>query len=305
LPSVVFLLLAEFRDTGRFGQAQEHYDAAEKAWRSAFRLKESAEYQNGLFSLFNDHVAELREKQKDDTGQLRAYQDALDAERKAVALAPKEGDYRVREALALWNIGKLQSDNRQALETFRLAVETLREGVVLFPEGEGNSAPRANAQTGFYVILHNHIAPILHSRNDASGEFSALKEALAGAQAAVDLEKRNATYQANLGQAHLGIGDFLRQESADKTRALESYAHAEKAFRVATQINPTEAGYWSSLADACNRQGLIQDEKGESLAARASYQNALDAIEQAGKLNPDASTRQLHDDISKKLGPGK
>ena len=292
-----------FRDTGKFAQAQEHYAAAEKAWRNALHLKESAEYQNGLFLLFNDHVAELREKQKDEAGQLKTYQDALDAERKAVALAPKEGDYRVSEALALWNIGKLQSDNRQALETFRLAVETLREGVALFPKGEANLATRANAQTGFYVILHNHIAPILHNRNDASGEFSALSEALAGAQAAVDLEKGNPAYQANLGEAHLGIGDFQLQRRADQTRALESYVKAEQAFRVAAKLNPNEAAYWSSLAAACSRRGLIQEDKGDSLAARTSYQNALNAIEQAGKLNPDASTKQLRDEVLKKLEP--
>ena len=51
--------------------------------------------------------------------------------------------------------------------------------MVLLPEGKANSANRANAQTGFYVILHDHIAPILHERKDTSGEFNALNDAIA------------------------------------------------------------------------------------------------------------------------------
>lgn len=292
-----------FRDSGKFVQAQEHYSSAEKAWRNAFQLRKSADYQNYLFMLFDPHVAELRKLQKDDAALLKAYQDALDAEHQAVALAPKVLDYRVNTSLALWRIGALQSDKHQALETFRLALESLHEALSL--EGKASSAQRAYAQIGCYVILHDNIAPILHDLKDTRGEFSALNEALAAAQAAVDLVKDNASYQADLGQANLGVGDFLWQQGADKTGALQSYIRAEQSFREAAQLSPNEARYWSSLADACRSQGLIQQDKSESLATQTSYRNALSAIEQAMKLKPDASTRQLRDEVLKKLGPNK
>ena len=104
-------------------EAQRHYTSAEKAWRSAFQLKETAKYRDGLFWLFYDHVNEVYEKQNDVSAKMEAYQNALDAERKAVALAPKEGDYRVRTSEALWKIGQLQSDRQQALETFWSALK--------------------------------------------------------------------------------------------------------------------------------------------------------------------------------------
>jgi len=294
-----------FRDSGQFPQAQEHYAASEKALRKAIQFNESADYQNGLFLLFYYHVAELHEKQKNDAAVLKAYQDASDAERKAVALAPKVFDYRQNSSLVLWEVGKRQSDKREALETFRLAVRSLHEGMSLLPEGEASSVNRASAQTGLYVILHDHIAPILHDLNDTSGEFSALSEALASARAAASLEKDNAAYQADLGHAHLGIGDFLWQQSTGKTGALESYARAEQAFREAVRLEPAEAWHWHYLAVACKSQGLVQEDKGESLAARTSYRNAMNAIEQAGKLNSEAYSNQFHDDVLKKLGPDK
>ena len=302
----------DLREQGQLDQAQQRYSAAEKAWRKALQLKESAEYQNRLFLLFYDHVAALRKKQDDDAGvrkahqvslapvmkateldpaepvyhnnlslaqrqigddlkergQLdqarKAYQDSLAAARKAEAAAPKVYDYRYSASLALWKIGQLQSDKRQAIETFRSAMDSLSEGMALLPAGEAGTADRAKTQTGFYVLLHDSIAPILHDLKDAPGELRALREALTAAQTAASLKREEAGYQADLGRAYRGIGDYLRQQGADQAGAAESYVHAEQAFREAVRLSPDQAG----------------------------YRDELNAVEQAGKLSTKASNKK-------------
>src|SRR5207244_2040906 len=99
------------------------FSEAEKGFNNAIRLKDSAERENRLFHLFYDDVAVLREQQKDNAGASKAYQAALDAARKAAALAPKAFNYRSNASQALWKIGQLQRDDAEALETFRSAFD--------------------------------------------------------------------------------------------------------------------------------------------------------------------------------------
>ena len=111
------------------------------------------------------------------------------------------------------------------------------------------------------------------------------------------MEKENASYQSNLGEAYLSVGD--RQ---DKVKALESYANAVQALREAVRLKPNESSYWASLTNALGSQGIAQEKRGEVTAAQTCYREALNALEQAGKLNPDAKMSGLKDDLLKRLG---
>ena len=289
------------RDAGKLSEAEEHYVAAEKGFRDAVRLKPVAEYWHSLFSLFYNNVTELREKQKDDRARLKAYQDALDAERHAATLEPTAHDHAVNLAQALLNIGRLEDNKPQALDTFRSAVDTLRKGMTLLPDN-AHAADRIYDQTGLYVMLHDDIAPILHDQNDTAGELKALNDALTAAQAAAALGNNDPAMLSNLGTAYLGVGDLLRRQSSDRARAFDSYVHSEEAFRQATRLKPTEAEHWNSLALAYGRQALVHEDQGESIQAKANYRDALKAMDEAGKLNPDASMKQYREDVLKKLG---
>ena len=236
-----------------------------------------------------------------DRGQLSEarehYRYSYDAAHKAVTLGPKEAVYRRYSAEALWRIALEETERGKKLETYRLADQDLQDAVALMPEEPGNASWRAYYYTGRYAVLHNGIAPLLSERQDKAGELKALTEALSAARESVALEKENASYQSNLGEAYLSVGD--RQ---DKVKALESYANAVQALREAVRLKPNESSYWASLTNALGSQGIAQEKRGEVTAAQTCYREALNALEQAGKLNPDAKMSGLKDDLLKRLG---
>jgi Flp pilus assembly protein TadD/TolB-like protein len=203
----------------------------------------------------------------------RGKQTAADHFRKAAQIDPKDPDYRFNLGVALYRIG----DNAAA-------ARELREALALKP-ADAEARSFLNTMTSPPASV-----PVSRAAPPAAARGAANPATAAPAAAAIPLERIKRNYDENsFRQLALEIHNVLEERLEGTDRAEHAAFHverggsllsqglpveAEREFREAIILNPTDAGAHVGLAQVLERNGQPEQARNEANASVRLRQNA-------------------------------
>ena len=280
------------RKRHEFAEAATFYASSEGGIREAITKadkKDAGTYRDNLIELLRDHTAPLRVEQKDKTGMLKAYEQAVAVRQSEVASEPNNASAHSKLATAYEDIGDKLRKNGEllaALESYTHAEAAFRDAIA-----QADKKDAAEYRDGLVALLCSHLADLRAEQKDKTRMFEAYEAAIAVRQSEVASQPNNASVHSKLAAVHRGIADEL-QKNGELVTALDLYARAEQALHetIALADKKDAHTYQDDLVDDVAREYLeIGDtfrDQGDLTKAQESYERSDQTLSYVIGLDP-------------------